>query len=78
MAALNLRQLKNWHAKGLCDFSSQIEAHIATVKNSFTREEIDELDLLQVEKGNPVFGQIAKYAAAAAAAGGVVVARWWG
>lgn len=68
MAALNLRQLKNWHAKGLRDFSTEIDEHVATVKNSFTQDEIDELDLLQIEKGNPVFGQLTRIATAAAGA----------
>ena len=78
MAALNLRQLKNWHAKGLRDFTAEIEEHREFVERSFSTDEIRELDLLQVEKGNPVFGQLARAAGVAAvAAVGVVIRGWW-
>lgn len=75
MAALNLRQLKNWHAKGLRNFAAEIDQHVQAIKRDFSAEEIRELDLLQPSKGMPVFGMLAS--AAAAAIGGVVIRGWW-
>ena len=78
MAALNLRQLKNWHAKGLRDYSAEIEEHRELIEREFNTAEIHELDLLQAEKGNPVFAQLVRTAGtAAAAATGVVIRGWW-
>ena len=79
MTALNLRQLKNWHAKGLRNFSAEIAEHTAVVTTSFTPDEIDALDLLQPEKGDPIFGQLARIATstAATAAGAVIAFGFW-
>lgn len=75
MHALNLRQLKNWHAKGLRDYSVQIDQHTAAIREQFSQNEIRDLDLLQTAKGTPVFGMLAQ-AAVSAAAGAVAVGFW--
>lgn len=75
MSALNLRQLKNWHAKGLRDYSDQIDQHTATIREQFSQDEIRDLDLLQTAKGSPVFGMLAQ-AAVSAAAGAVAFGFW--
>ena len=78
MAALNLRQLKNWHAKGLRDFSADIKELDTAVRESFATAEIEEWDLLQEDRGYPVFGEIVKAATTAAVGvGGMAVIGWW-
>ena len=77
MVALNLRQLKNWHAKGLRDFSSEINEHSELIEHSFDENEIRELDLLQAQKGKPVFGQLARVAGAAATIGLIAGRGYW-
>lgn len=72
LVALNLRQLKEWHTKGLGDFSNQIERLSDEVTHMFTPGEIAELELFQTAQDDQ-----AKYdgvdALTRAAAGSVAV-----
>ena len=50
LVALNLCQLKEWHAKGLRDLSSQIEHLSEEITHKFPPKQLAELELLQPEQ----------------------------